>query len=65
VKNNTGYLIYHAVIYTNGKPQDLNRLIPKGSGWVLEAATSINDVGEIVGYGTLHGQEHGFLLTPK
>jgi probable HAF family extracellular repeat protein len=31
--------------------QDLNTLIPPLVGWVFEAATDINDNGEIVGYG--------------
>ena len=65
IKNNTGYLVYHAVIYSNGRAIDLNRLIPAGSGWVLEQATGINDKGQIVGFGKIHSQDHGFLLTPQ
>jgi probable HAF family extracellular repeat protein len=45
--------------------QDLNSLIPVGSGWVLSIANGINDSGEIVGYGLIHGKTHGFLLTPQ
>jgi uncharacterized membrane protein len=45
--------------------QDLNTLISSGSGWVLNSATGINFWGQIVGSGTLNGQIHGFLLTPK
>jgi hypothetical protein len=37
---------------------------PTGSGWVLYEAHAINDAGEIVGSGTINGQEHAFLLTP-
>jgi len=44
--------------------QDLNALIPN-SGWVLNSASDINIWGQIVGSGTLNGQPHGFLLTPK
>jgi probable HAF family extracellular repeat protein len=55
---------YHAFVHSGSKMQDLNGLIPRNSGWVLEAANSINDSGEIVGYGAINGQEHGFLLTP-
>jgi hypothetical protein len=56
----------HAFISTGGGLiQDLNALIPAGAGWVLGEATDINDAGEIVGYGSVHGQEHGFLLTPS
>ncbi len=50
---------------TNGL-QDLNTLIPASSGWTLEVATSVNDRGEIVGWGD-HGAEEnvGFLLRPR
>ena len=65
VKNNTGSLVYHAVIYSNGKLTDLNSLIPSGSGWVLTAATGVNAAGEIVGYGTLKSMQHAFLLKPE
>jgi uncharacterized membrane protein len=43
--------------------QDLNTLIPANSGWTLEVASSINDRGEIVGWGDHDGVENaGFLL---
>jgi probable HAF family extracellular repeat protein len=45
--------------------QDLNTLIAGNSGWVLNIATGINIWGQIVGSGTLNGQTHGFLLTPR
>lgn len=45
--------------------QDLNTLIPADSGWVLNSAAGINIWGQIVGQGTLDGETHGFLLTPK
>jgi hypothetical protein len=43
----------------------LNALIAANSGWTLEVATSINDRGEIVGWGD-HGETEnaGFLLVP-
>jgi probable HAF family extracellular repeat protein len=44
---------------------DLNKLIGKNSGWALLSASSINLSGQIVGWGTLDGENHGFLLTPK
>jgi probable HAF family extracellular repeat protein len=45
--------------------QDLNALIPQDSGWKLEVASSINDRGEVVGWGD-HGDAEnvGFLLIP-
>jgi probable HAF family extracellular repeat protein len=44
---------------------DLNTLIPAGSGWTLSSATGINLSGQIVGNGTINGQQHAFLLTWK
>ena len=49
---------------TTGGMQDLNNLIPAGSGWVLTTAWDINDSGYIVGEGTFGGAQHAFLLTP-
>lgn len=54
---------YHAFLWENGTMSDLNDLLPAGSGWILTAATAINDSGDIVGTGLLNGQVHGFLLT--
>jgi probable HAF family extracellular repeat protein len=45
--------------------QDLNSLVPNGSGWKLESAVDINNRGEIVGKGDLRYQDNsGFLLIP-
>jgi probable HAF family extracellular repeat protein len=44
--------------------QDLNTLIPANSGWSLIFASAINRKGQITGYGTINGENHGFLLTP-
>ncbi|HMK55573.1 MAG TPA: FG-GAP-like repeat-containing protein [Dissulfurispiraceae bacterium] len=55
----------HALIYETGKGiRDLNNLIPAGSGWELIFARSINESGQVVGYGKLNGQDRAFLLTP-
>jgi hypothetical protein len=35
-----------------------------GSGWVLSKASGINDLGQIVGAGSINGQTHAFLMTP-
>jgi probable HAF family extracellular repeat protein len=48
----------------DGMLQDLNNLIPLGSGFTLDSAYAINDKGEIVGIGFINGQQHGFLLEP-
>ena len=43
---------------------DLNTLLPTGSGWELAGAYGINDLGQIVGSGSINGQGHAFLMTP-
>ncbi len=46
--------------------EDLNDLLSAGSGWVLQSARAINDRGQIVGTGTLDGNEgRGFLFDPQ
>ncbi len=46
--------------------RDLNTLIPTESNWKLEVASSINEHGEIVGWGDHGGLENaGFLLRPR
>ena len=56
----------HAFIWTKKKGmRDLNNLIPKNSGWVLHHAASVSAAGQIVGYGTINGEDHGFLLKPQ
>jgi probable HAF family extracellular repeat protein len=53
-------------IWSEGRGmRDLNTLIPTGLGWVLNSVSDINVWGQIVGSGTVHGQPHGFLLTPR
>jgi probable HAF family extracellular repeat protein len=53
-----------AVYWRDGQIEDLNDLISPDSGWLLTNATSIDDAGDIVGYGTLDGVDTPFLLTP-
>jgi probable HAF family extracellular repeat protein len=66
---------YHAFFYSDDTGMiDLNSLIATGSRWVLDSANGINDLGQIVGTGTITGisdksgniinVQHGFLLTP-
>ncbi|MEO0987316.1 MAG: DUF3466 family protein [Cyanobacteria bacterium J06639_14] len=43
---------------------DLQTLIPTDSGWDLSGALSINDAGQIVGYGIFDNEQRAFLLTP-
>ena len=56
----------YAFLYdTNlGGMVDLNEYIDPNSGWVLGSALGINSSGQITGWGYLHGQSRGFLLTP-
>ena len=46
----------HAFEYSDDSMEDLNSLLPSGSGWTLTEATGINDLGQIVGDGTIDGQ---------
>ena len=50
----------HAVLWKDGRMVDLNSLIDPSSGWVLSEANGINDLGQIVGGGSLGA----FILTP-
>jgi len=54
----------HAVLWQDGRIVDLNTLLPQGSTWTLEDARSINDCGEIAGFGILNGRKRAFVLTP-
>jgi probable HAF family extracellular repeat protein len=54
----------HAFLFTGRSLIDLNKLIKKRRGWVLETAFDINEKRQIVGVGRLNGEERGFLLTP-
>ena len=45
--------------------RDLNSFVPGDSGWELQSAAAINNRGEIVGSGELHGDDRGFVLIPK
>jgi probable HAF family extracellular repeat protein len=55
----------HAFLVDGSGPmQDLNDLINSSSGWTLYDAKAISDNGLIVGYGTIGGNSHVYLLTP-
>ena len=61
----SGDLEYHAFVYHDNHMIDLNNVLSSDCGFVLEYATSINDLGQIVGTGTdADGNMHAFLLTP-
>lgn len=50
----------------NGQAEDLNDLLPRGSGLTLQAAYAINEKGWIVAVGTsVDGTKRGVLLIPE
>jgi probable HAF family extracellular repeat protein len=53
----------HAALFSNGTVTDLNSLINAASGWILIGAYGINNAGQIVGIGTINGEQHAFLMT--
>jgi hypothetical protein len=57
----------HAFVkLANGRAEDLNTLLSRGSGLTLDSAYAVNDKGWIVGVGTLaDGTKRGFLLIPE
>ncbi|WP_018624706.1 DUF3466 family protein [Kangiella aquimarina] len=55
---------YAAFIYENDEMKNLNELIPCDSGWKLTEATSINNSGQIVGFGVKDGEIRAFRLDP-
>lgn len=55
---------HRVFLWQNDVTYDLNALIPKDAGWVLEDARAINAKGQIVGWGEHDGHKRAFLLTP-
>ncbi len=53
-----------AFLWQNWHMVDLNTLVSPDSGWSLQSAASINDAGEITGWGMIDGNVHGFLAVP-
>jgi probable HAF family extracellular repeat protein len=62
-KESVGLPVFHAIEWQNGKFCDLNKLLPRGSGWELISASAINSNGEILGNGVHNGASRAFLLT--
>jgi probable HAF family extracellular repeat protein len=54
----------HAFVWTDGMLFDLNTLVDPASGWTLESAFGINELGQIVGSGRLNGVSSAYLLSP-
>ena len=57
---------YRAFLWSEAQGfRDLNAFVPSDSSWELQSAAAINNLGEIVGSGELHGDDRGFLLSPQ
>jgi probable HAF family extracellular repeat protein len=56
----------HGFLWESGQMQDLNDLIPAGSGWEIRRANAINDKGLIAAVGLINGPaiDHALLLVP-
>ncbi|MEE9339788.1 MAG: DUF3466 family protein, partial [Methylococcaceae bacterium] len=55
-----------AFIYIDGKAHLLKELIGNElEGWHLDAATNINNSGQIIGNGSYNGKQMAYLLTPN
>ena len=61
INNNASAFLYSAA----GGAVYLTQHIPADSGWVLNEARAINSLGQIAGWGTVNGQVHAYLLTPR
>jgi hypothetical protein len=59
--NDSGVMVGGPSIDSGGTIQNLNTLIPAGSGYTIQDATAINDNGQIVANTT---SNHALLLTP-
>jgi probable HAF family extracellular repeat protein len=64
--NDSGVIVGGQFVYSNGTLQNLNNLIPAGSGYQIQNATGINDNGQIVANATdtATNQTRALLLTP-
>jgi hypothetical protein len=61
--NDNGVMVGGDQIDTGGTVQNLNTLIPAGSGYQIQYATAINDNGQIVANTT--GGSRAVLLNPS
>ena len=65
--NDSGVIVGGQFVDSGGTVQNLNTLIPAGSGFQIQSATGINDNGQIIANAddTATGQTHALLLTPN
>ena len=60
-----GFGYWHgAFMWQNGVFTDLQTILPAESGWDLESARRINDLGTIVGTGRYRGEYRSYMLKP-
>lgn len=57
-------MVGRAFLYENGVVYDLDELIDPASGWDTWSARTINNKGQIAGFGGRNGKTHFFLMTP-
>lgn len=55
---------FRAWLWRNGQPYDLNVFVAPESGWTLDSANDINDLGQIAGEGHRGSLGRGWLLSP-
>lgn len=55
---------FRAALWEGGESYDLASLVANGQGWQFSQAQSINESGQIVGWGSFNGQGRSFLLSP-
>jgi probable HAF family extracellular repeat protein len=51
-------------LWSNGTVTRLNDLVYKSLGWELSNPAAINDLGQIIGFGTFFGASEGWLISP-
>lgn len=70
--NNTGLVVGYsftgtdrsATLWEGDAAIDLTHMLTNGQGWDLWNATGINNLGQIIGFGTYEGRWAGYMLTP-
>jgi hypothetical protein len=59
--NDSGVVVWSDLMYSGGTVQNLNNLIPAGSGYQIRYAKGINDKGQIIA----EAGDSTLLLTPN
>ena len=61
-------LAFILLLWEDGKPSDLNTLVPADTTLYLQTACSINAEGQVIGIAVVKGSTtdfHAYLLTPE